>query len=139
LLNPQGFDDKGQYSTALDLVKIVLWIKKNYPLITEITAKKGKILNANKYHRSYSLPNLYKLVGTHGITGMKVGLTAAAKHTVVSSVQKEGKEYVLVLLGCSTIEARAETITTPIKAANINTKTKPLLPRVATASRTANR
>lgn len=96
------FDDPEHYTSALDLAVMSRellgreWIK-DYTTIWTDSVRGGEfgLANTNKLLRS--LP---------GCTGLKTGWTTAAGYCVAASAEREGTEYVAVIMGAESSESR---------------------------------
>ena len=96
------FDDAEHYTSALDLAVMSRellgreWIK-DYTTIWTDSVRDGEfgLANTNKLLRS--LP---------GCTGLKTGWTTAAGYCVAASAEREGTEYVAVIMGAESSESR---------------------------------
>lgn len=98
--NPQGFDDKKQYSTAHDLVILTHYALSNYPLLSEIVKKDSEFLPANTNHKEFKLYNWNGLVDVYpNVFGVKIGNTDDAGKTTIVGSEREGKKVLAVLLG----------------------------------------
>lgn len=98
--NPQGFDNKNNYSTTSDLAVLSHFAITTYPLITEIVRKDYQFLPADKNHKVFDLYNWNGLLGVYpGIFGLKIGYTDDAGYTTVVTAEREGQKVLAVLLG----------------------------------------
>ena len=96
------FDDAEHYTSALDLAVMsrellgLEWIK-DYTTIWTDSVRGGEfgLANTNKLLRS--LP---------GCTGLKTGWTTAAGYCVAASAEREGTEYIAVIMGAESSESR---------------------------------
>ena len=96
------FDDPEHYTSALDLAVMSRellgreWIK-DYTTIWTDSVRGGEfgLANTNKLLRS--LP---------GCTGLKTGWTTAAGYCVAASAEREGTEYIAVIMGAESSESR---------------------------------
>ena len=96
------FDDPEHYTSALDLAVMsrellgLEWIK-DYTTIWTDSVRGGEfgLANTNKLLRS--LP---------GCTGLKTGWTTAAGYCVAASAEREGTEYIAVIMGAESSESR---------------------------------
>ena len=96
------FDDPEPYTSALDLAVMSRellgreWIK-DYTTIWTDSVRDGEfgLANTNKLLRS--LP---------GCTGLKTGWTTAAGYCVAASAEREGTEYIAVIMGAESSESR---------------------------------
>ena len=117
-VNPNGLHDKNHYSTAYDLALITKYAMKNetfrkivstvsytlpatkvYPYETRTCTNSNKLIIVNKktgsnnYYRDY-------------VTGVKTGYTSPAGNCLVSSGNKNGLEFITVVLGEKAKEVR---------------------------------
>ncbi len=98
--NPQGFDDRQNYSTVEDLAILSHYALSHYPLIAEIVKKEAEYMEATDHHKRYVLYNWNGLVGVYPNTiGMKIGNTGQAGTTTVVVSEREGKRILTVVLG----------------------------------------
>lgn len=105
--NPQGFDEKGQYSTPYDLALLSLYAIQNYPEIKDIAYKDHVFLPANASHKQFDLYNWNGLLGVYPNTfGLKTGLTELAGNTTIVMSERDGKRILVVLLGAQSLLER---------------------------------
>lgn len=95
--NPSGLDqEKGNYSTALDMAKLASYAMKNEEY-KKITSTKKYALKTNK--NVYSWTNKNKMLKLYKYTtGGKTGFTEKAKRTLVSTASKDNTNLVVVTL-----------------------------------------
>lgn len=105
--NSMGYDAEGQYSTARELSKVAYYAMENYPLIKEIVATRSSNIPRTADHKPYELPNWNALLGVYeGVDGVKIGNTGEAGHTTIVTSTREGKRFMVVLLGAPDRQAR---------------------------------
>lgn len=105
--NPQGYDNRQNYSSAEDLATLTRYALTNYPVINRIVQKDFEILAQNEYHKEYKLYNWNGLLDVYpNVFGVKIGNTYAAGKTTVVGAQREGKKLLAVVLGTPDIIAR---------------------------------
>lgn len=105
--NPQGFDNRDNYSTVHDLAILSYYALKHYPLIKEIVKKDYEFLPADTNHKQFDLYNWNGLIGVYPETmGIKIGNTGRAGKTTVVVSEREGKTLLAVVLGANTIYER---------------------------------
>lgn len=98
-VNPTGFDNNYQYSTALDLAKLARVIVAN-PLIAKIVATKSTVVTDITGNRTYFLENVNKLLGVvEGVEGVKTGQTEGALEIVVTKTTRENNTIIISILG----------------------------------------
>lgn len=100
--NPTGLDETGHHSTARDLALLTRRLLEGtrYRTLWEITRKKeGVIVSSNK-NLQHNFENSNKLLGEIPfIIGGKTGKTVRAKECLLLILNKNGKRYILVVLG----------------------------------------
>jgi D-alanyl-D-alanine carboxypeptidase len=102
--NPQGFDDKNNYSSAEDLAILAHYAMTQYPLIAQIAQKPYNFLKADTNHKQFDMYNWNSLIGVYpGAAGLKIGNTDAAGSTMVVSATRGGKNLAVILLGAPDI------------------------------------
>ncbi|HZQ30086.1 MAG TPA: serine hydrolase [Patescibacteria group bacterium] len=105
--NPQGFDDKDNFSTVEDLAVLTNYALKNYSVISEIVKNDYLFIPATKDHKQFDLYNWNGLLGVYpGVSGMKIGNTDDAGYTTVVVSEREGKKVIAVLLGATGVLER---------------------------------
>ena len=98
-MNPTGFDNNFQYSTAGDLAKLGNVAISN-PLIAKIVATKSTVVTNVSGTKSYYLENVNELLGkVEGIQGIKTGQTVGALENLVTKTTRGGNAVVVVVLG----------------------------------------
>lgn len=114
-VNPDGWDDKDQYTTAADLLKLGEYVL-TVPEITSgaQTFKKNITLTSGGYH-SFTNSNLLldpdsKYYCKEAI-GLKTGTTQNAGNSLIAAFDINGKKYISVVLGCDEDEDRYELTT----------------------------
>lgn len=96
--SPHGLDSQNHYSTAYDLAIITAAAKK-IPKFNEIVRSKGVQASNKGFSRDYNNINkiLHMLPGANGV---KTGYTGQAGKCLVTSVNKEGRDIIIVTLNC---------------------------------------
>ncbi len=98
--NPQGFDNKSNYSSVEDLAILTKYALENYQLIKEVVDKDYQFYPANLQHKQIDMYNWNGLLGVYpGSYGVKIGNTADAGYTTVVATSREGENLLAVLLG----------------------------------------
>lgn len=96
--SPHGLDSTGHYSSAYDLA--ILTAKgMDYDLFREVVGSKSISKEKYNFTRDYNNINkiLWKIPGANGV---KTGYTGQAGKCLVSSVNKNGKDIIIVVLNC---------------------------------------
>lgn len=98
-VNPAGFDDDLQYSTAADLATLARVATGN-PLIAKIVKTKSTVVTDNTGLKTYYLENVDKLLGiVDGIEGVKSGETDGALEILLTKTTRNGNSIIIALLG----------------------------------------
>ena len=96
------FDDSGHYTSALDLAVISRellgheWIK-DYVTIWMDSIRGGEFTLSNTNHLLRSLD---------GCTGLKTGWTSAAGYCISATAERDGTEYIAVIMGSESADSR---------------------------------
>lgn len=99
--NAAGFTDTQQKTTAYDIAKLAIALKKDFPQYYDLFATKEFVFKGKKY-----VTHNHVLVDYKWAKGMKTGFTRASGYNLVSSAEKDGEELVTVIMHCSSIEGR---------------------------------
>ena len=96
--SPHGLDSKEHYSSAYDLA--ILTAKgMDYDLFREIVGSKQ--ISKEKYNFTRDYNNINKILWRiPGANGVKTGSTGQAGKCLVSSVNNNGKDVIIVVLNC---------------------------------------
>ena len=96
--SPHGLDSNGHYSSAYDLA-ILTSKGMDYDLFREVVGSKSISKEKYNFTRDYNNINkiLWKIPGANGV---KTGYTGQAGKCLVSSVNKNGKDIIIVVLNC---------------------------------------
>lgn len=98
--NPDGLDDQNQYSTLIDIAKIVNNVQKNYPEILEAAKSDRQDIVKTSTHGPYYLPNWNGLLGVYpGVTGLKIAYTEEAGYSTIVTAQRDGYSMVAIVSG----------------------------------------
>lgn len=104
--NPHGLYNEDHYTSARDMYKIAQWAM-NVPGFYEISQKYYFTTDATNAHpdgislsTTISLQNPNTYYYTSYIQGIKTGTIPQSGRCLVSTAEKDGKSYLLVLLGC---------------------------------------
>ena len=96
--SPHGLDSSEHYSSAYDLA--ILTAKgMDYDLFREIVG--SKTISKDKYNFTRDYNNINKILWRiPGANGVKTGYTGQAGKCLVSSVNNNGKDVIIVVLNC---------------------------------------
>lgn len=98
-INPAGFDDDLQYSTALDLAELARVATAN-PLIAKIVKTKSTVVTDITGIRTYYLENVNKLLEVvDGVNGVKTGQTEGALEIVITKTNRGANGIIVSVLG----------------------------------------
>lgn len=103
-VNPTGLDGEGfQYSSAHDLTVLSVYLLGNYPLLAQMAATREISLPATvndlENHKDYYLPNLSPTLDVPGYQGIKPGYTPEAGRCLITLVERDNRQYLIVVLG----------------------------------------
>ena len=107
---PDGYENTDQYTTAYDMA-LIARSSINNPIISEITstAKKEVIITSGEaftwYNSNFFLHKEYKLYNPN-VKGLKTGSTKKAGKCLISVAESDGKDYIVIVMGCETNEQR---------------------------------
>lgn len=103
-----GGTDKDRTTTARDLVTLAHEAMKNelFRQVVATTRRVGKTRRSTGTEREVEWENTNQLLKLGGYDGIKTGFTDAAGHCLVASGQHQGIWRIVVVLGCSTEDAR---------------------------------
>jgi D-alanyl-D-alanine carboxypeptidase len=127
--NPNGLPDPGQVSTARDLATLGLAIQTRFP-------EEYKHFSTRKFvFRGATYGNHNRLLGAvEGVDGIKTGYIRASGFNLVTSVKRDGRQLVAVVMGGATGRSRdahmAELVRTYLPKATRTRATQPLVASV---------
>jgi serine-type D-Ala-D-Ala carboxypeptidase (penicillin-binding protein 5/6) len=97
-LNATGLDEEAQHTTARDLAVLTKNVRQQ-SLFKNITSSPSVIITDQLSGRSLTLKNTNQLLGQLGVTGTKTGTTEAAGENLALTVERDGRELIIVILG----------------------------------------
>ncbi len=98
-VNPAGYDDPLQYSTASDLA-LMARVAVTNPIIAKIVKIKSTVVADITGTRTYYLENVNKLLGVvPGLEGVKTGETDGALENLVTKTTRGDNSILVVVLG----------------------------------------
>lgn len=105
--NPDGLDDQNQYSTLLDLAKLVNNVQKNYPEILNAAKSDNQDIQKTADHGFYYLPNWNGLLGIYpGVTGLKIAYTEEAGYSTIVIAKRGDSSMVAIVSGADSYMER---------------------------------
>jgi D-alanyl-D-alanine carboxypeptidase len=99
--NASGLHEEGQYTTASDLARLAIHLKKDFPQFYYFFAMKEFVYN-NKIIKTHNRV----LTEYDGAEGMKTGYTNASGYNLVSSAKNNNKRIFSVVTGCQSSRKR---------------------------------
>lgn len=95
---PHGLDKEDHYSSAYDLA-ILASKAMDYPMFREIVGTKSITKDKSGFTRDYN--NINKILWQiEGANGVKTGYTGKAGKCLVTSVNRNGRDIIIVVLNC---------------------------------------
>ena len=105
-ITPHGLDREGHYTTPEELAIIADYALSN-SIIAKVVSTKSHTVTINGYPKTLSNSN--ELLGyLNGVTGVKTGFTNGAGRCLVTSVNRNGFEIIVVVLGADTKKIRTK-------------------------------
>lgn len=95
-LDPSGYED-GNYTTPQDMAHLADVALKN-PLFQEVVHTKRITVTDITKNISHDLENLNKLLDYSDVYGIKTGFTNEAGQVLVTSINSNGGEYIIVVM-----------------------------------------
>jgi len=98
-INPAGFDDPLQYSTARDLAKLAKVAVANLQ-IAKIVATRSIVVTDQLTTKTYYLENINKLLGeVEGLEGVKTGQTEGSLEILLTKTTRNSHTIITAVLG----------------------------------------
>ncbi len=106
--NSNGLPDENHYTTALDFAKITANAIRNEAFMGYFCNKEYTISPTNKKDEARPMSSKHRMLiwdsyKPLGAKGGKTGYTTQAKHTAVTYAEKDGRKWIAVVLGASTL------------------------------------
>ena len=96
-IDPDGYDD-ANFTTAYDLARLGAYGMK-IPQFEKIVGTRKKVVTDATGNINHVLENLNILLGKNGVNGIKTGFTQEAGGVLVTSVNSQERNYIVVVLG----------------------------------------
>ncbi len=97
-VNPNGFDDPNHYTTVKDLSRLTLVALQN-PIIQKIVGVAQITVADTTFSQFHYLKNVNELLGrVPGVSGVKTGYTEIAGQALVTTIQRNGRKILIVML-----------------------------------------
>lgn len=94
--DPAGLNDDEDFTTVTDLARLTSHALQQ-PLLAKMVSTK-EIIITNTEGKVYEVENLNELLGVDGVTGFKTGQTMGAGGVLVTTVLKDNRTYILVVM-----------------------------------------
>jgi D-alanyl-D-alanine carboxypeptidase len=125
--NASGLPDDGQVTTARDMATLGRALREHYPDYFGYFATRSFVWNGVR------ITNHNPLLGeVEGVDGIKTGYTRASGYNLVTSVKRDGRELVAVVIGGDTARWRdahmAELVATYLPKASAGRRTAEAIP-----------
>lgn len=98
-VDPDGYDD-ANHTTAFDLARLGSYAMDNSTFKTIVGTKQITVFDITG-NIAHDLNNLNELLGIDNINGIKTGFTNEAGGVLVSSIEKDSRRYIIVVLNSS--------------------------------------
>jgi len=99
--NPNGLPDNKQHTTALDMAKLAIALRRDFPEYYHYFKLTSFEYNGVTYPGHNHVMERYP-----GVDGVKTGFIRASGFNLVTSIRKDGHSIVAVILGGSSIASR---------------------------------
>lgn len=99
--NASGLHDRRQHTTAFDMARLAVALRRDFPEYYYLFAKKKFFYNGKVYKTHNHVLKSYK-----GTDGLKTGYTRASGFNLVTSVQRRGQRLIGVVMGGRTYRTR---------------------------------
>jgi D-alanyl-D-alanine carboxypeptidase (penicillin-binding protein 5/6) len=105
--NPDGLDDDNQFSTLIDIAKLVQNTVKNYPEILLAAASDREDIEESKIHGFYYLSNWNGLLGVYpGVFGLKIAFTENAGNSIIVLSERSKVRLAVIVTGAKSLYDR---------------------------------
>jgi D-alanyl-D-alanine carboxypeptidase len=99
--NPSGLPDNKQHTTALDMAKLAIALRRDFPQYYHFFKLTSFEYNGITYPGHNHVMERYP-----GVDGIKTGYIRASGYNLVTSAEKNGHRIVAVIMGGSTVASR---------------------------------
>ena len=112
-VNPNGIHNENHYTTAYDLYLISKYAMQNETFVKIVSTYKYTLSATNKYSkRDRVMQNTNNYVNPNSkyynssVKGIKTGTTLQAGNCLITNIEMEGFDYIIVVLGADTSDAK---------------------------------
>lgn len=95
--DPAGLLDFENYTTQVDLARLASIAMQN-PLFRQIVSTQYVTISTSDFKNSWILKSTNKLLGFYNVNGVKTGFTYEAGEVLVSSVKKNDKDFIAIVM-----------------------------------------
>lgn len=99
--NPSGLPDNKQHTTAFDMARLALALRRDFPEYYPYFKRQSFTYNGITYPGHNHVMERYP-----GVDGIKTGYIRASGYNLVTSAERDGHRIVAVIIGGATISAR---------------------------------
>ncbi len=99
--NASGWHDSCQYSTSIDMAKLALALKKNFPQYYHLFAQTQFKFRGNTYYTHNHVVKKYQ-----GAEGLKTGYTKPSGYNLVTAAKRNDKHLIGVIIGAKSSKTR---------------------------------
>lgn len=110
-VNATGLPDPGQVTTARDMAKLGLALKRRFPQYASYYRAKSFTYNGRTFKATNNL-----LGKVSGVNGLKTGYIRMSGYNLVATAQRGGKQLIVVVMGGKSESARDKEVTRLIEA-----------------------
>ncbi|MBM3484152.1 MAG: D-alanyl-D-alanine carboxypeptidase [Alphaproteobacteria bacterium] len=103
--NASGLPDKDQVSSARDMARLAIALKRDYPKYYKYFSTESFVFNGRRIGSHNHLIGAYE-----GTDGIKTGYIRASGYNLVASAEREGRRLVAVVLGGDSIKQRDQQV-----------------------------
>lgn len=111
--DPVGLTDDETYTTVTDLAKLVSVALENALFRTIVKTKSTTIANADN-SIIYPIKTTNELLGLYGIDGVKTGFTEGAGEVLVTSLERNGHTFIIIVMKSNDRFADTQTLISDI-------------------------
>lgn len=105
-VNATGLPDPGQVTTARDMAKLGLALKRRFPQYASYYRAKSFTYNGRTFKATNNL-----LGKVSGVNGLKTGYIRMSGYNLVATAQRGGKQLIVVVMGGKSESARDKEVT----------------------------
>ncbi len=120
--NASGLPNRGQLSTAKDMAKLAIAIRKNFPQFFYFFKKKSFTYKGIEYRNHNNLLGSFR-----GTDGIKTGYTSASGFNLVASVERNGQRIIGIVFGGKTARKRDRHMISLLNKYFVTKANKPLV------------